>query len=102
MSASRRMRGAVLLPLFLAVALAACGGGTASSQDRPARQSAARQYGIETRLAALERLSTHERRIAYLGRVRRAVIRGAATDFAHSTGIGGRPFEACVRGLLWE
>jgi hypothetical protein len=102
MSASRRMRGAVLLPLFLAVALAACGGGTASSQDRPARQSAARQYGIETRLAALERLSTHERRIAYLGRARRAVIRGAATDFSHSTGIGGRPFEACVRGLLWE
>jgi hypothetical protein len=102
MGASRRTRGAVLLLLVVAAALAACGGGAASPQDGAARQSAARGYGIETRLAALERLSSHERRVAYLGRVRRAVVRGAAADFAHGTGIGGRPFEECVKSLLGE
>ena len=71
MSASRRAIGPVLL--LLALALAACGGGAPSSQDR-----------------------------AYLDRVRDAVVHGAAVDFALGTGIGGRPFEACVKRLLRE
>lgn len=97
MSASRHAVGpALLLLLLLAVALPACGGAP-SSRDGAARQIAARQDGIETRLAALERLSTHERRVAYLDRVRGAVVRGAAADFAHGTGIGGPSFEACVK-----
>jgi hypothetical protein len=33
-------------------------------------------------------------------RVRRAVLQGAAEDFAQGTGIGGPAFESCVRGLL--
>jgi hypothetical protein len=100
MGVSRRTRGAVLLLSVVAVALAACGGGVASSRDD--RPSAARQDPIETRIATLERLSDHGRRVAYLERVRDAVVRGAAADFAHGTGIGGRPFEACVKGLLRE
>lgn len=102
MGASRRTRGAALLLLVVAVAAAACGGGTRSSRDGAARQSDPGRYAIETRLATLERLSDHERRVAYLDRVRDAVARGAATDFARGTGIGGRPFEACVKGLLRE
>lgn len=33
-------------------------------------------------------------------RVRGAVLRGAAKDFAQGTGIGGPAFESCVRELL--
>jgi hypothetical protein len=50
--------------------------------------------------ATLERESTHERRVAYLERVRDAVLRGASKDFAEGTGIGGPSFEACVKGSL--
>lgn len=102
MGASRSVVGPALLLLLLAVAFAACGGDAASSRDGAARQTAARQSGIETRLATPERLSTNERRLAYLDRVRNAVVHGAAVDFALGTGIGGRPFEACVKGLLRE
>jgi len=102
MGASRRTRGASLLLLVVAVALVACGGGAPSSRDGVGPGSAARRYGLETRLATLERLSTHERRVAYLDRIRDAVARGAAADFAHGTGIGGRRFEGCVKGLLRE
>lgn len=82
-----------LVPTFLllvtvaGVALAACGGGGG---------------GGGASSSALERLSTHERRVAYLDRVRDAVVRGAATDFAIGTGIGGASFEACVKGRLRE
>lgn len=85
----------MLLLLVAAVALARCGG-AASSPGGAAGESAARRPGIEAQLAKLERLSTHERREAYLDRVRRAVVRGAAADFALGTGIGGPSFEACV------
>ncbi len=39
-------------------------------------------------------------RVAYLERVRDAVLRGADADFALGTGIGGPTFEACVEGRL--
>jgi hypothetical protein len=37
---------------------------------------------------------------ASVERVRRAVLRGAAKDFAQGTGIGGAGFESCLLGLL--
>jgi hypothetical protein len=112
MNAFRRSNTSVLLFLiaFATVVLAACGGGTASSsstaasppRDGAVAQAAARRHGIERRLVAVERSGTHQRRVAYLDRVRRAVIRGAARDFAIGTGIGGPSFEGCVKGLLGE
>ncbi|MBS1676012.1 MAG: hypothetical protein JST08_01380 [Actinobacteria bacterium] len=98
MSASRPLLVPALLLLLATVALARCGGG--SSQGDAARQGAARRDGQESRVAAFERVSAQERRAAYLDRVRDAIVHGAAVDFAIGTGIGGPPFEACVRGLL--
>jgi len=37
---------------------------------------------------------------AYFEHVRRAVVRGAARDFAQGTGIGGPAYASCVRRLL--
>jgi hypothetical protein len=41
-------------------------------------------------------------RVPYFERVRDAVVRGAASDFAAGTGIGGPDFAACVEGGLRE
>jgi hypothetical protein len=88
----------------MATLLAGCGdagGGSDPAADgstAAASRADARGAGtVEERLTRLERFSTHERRLAYLDRVRGAVIRGAATDFALATGIGGPSFEACVK-----
>jgi hypothetical protein len=51
---------------------------------------------------AFERLSARYRRVAYLDRVRDAVVYGAATDFAIGTEVGGPSCEACVKGRLDE
>jgi hypothetical protein len=67
-----------------------------------AQHSAPHRGTVEERLTALQRLVEHERRAAYLDRVRDAVVRGTSADFAIGTGIGGPPFEACVKGLMRE
>jgi hypothetical protein len=70
-----------MLPLLVAVVsvvLASCGSGASSSSPAASSQG----------------------RVAYLDRVRDAVVHGAATDFALGTGIGGPSFEACVKGSL--
>jgi hypothetical protein len=70
-----------MLPLLVAVVgvvLAGCGAGASSSSP----------------------VASSQGRVAYLDRVRDAVVHGAATDFALGTGIGGPSFEACVKGSL--
>jgi hypothetical protein len=59
--------------VLLAFALAGCGGGGASPRDGAAGGTAASRDRIDSRLAALERLSTHERPVGvtygpYLGK----------------------------------
>lgn len=83
MSAPRRLIWPAL-PLLgtIAALLVGCGGGSAPSSP-PTRAG-----------------SGQERRVTYFERVRDAVVRGAATDFARGTGIGGPSFEECVRGRL--
>jgi hypothetical protein len=88
---------------FAAVLLAGCGGaGSGGATAGGTQRSAPHQGTVEERLTALERVALHERRAAYLERIRRAVIRGTTADFALGTGIGGLRFEACVKGLLRE
>jgi len=96
-----------MLAVVMAAALAGCGSsgpdagsgaGSTTAVSRPESGSGT----VQDRRAALERLATHERRVAYLNRVRDAVVHGAGADFAMGTGIGGPPFEACVKGLLRE
>jgi hypothetical protein len=111
--ARRRRRRAAALCAFaaavtMATAVAGCGGSGAEAGSVAEASTAAspehapgRSTSSE-RLTTLERISAHERRVAYLERVRDAVVRGAATDFAIGTGIGGPSFEACVKGLLRE
>lgn len=101
--AARRIL-ALAVAATMATFLAGCGGTggasnfTADGSTAVASRTDARGASrVEERLTRLERLSTHERRHAYLDRVRDAVIRGAATDFALGTGIGGPPFEACLK-----
>ena len=87
----------------VAMLLAGCGStdpGEATASGAP--RSAPPRGTVAERLASLERLAVHERRAAYLDRVRDAVVRGTSADFAIGTGIGGPPFEACVKGLLRE
>lgn len=127
---ARRPPGTARLVLLAGIAtvmgaiVTGCGAsGRDSGSDSGAPASAAQRgtaaEAIEERHAALERSGTHERRVAYLDRVRDAVVRGAGRDFAYGrvrdrmvhragrdpaigTGVGGPSFEACVKGLLWE
>jgi|GEM_PF-2012833 len=95
----------------MAVVLAGCGdsGPAAGSAASTAGASSGGSGGsgpAQARSAARERppthARTHERRVAYLERVRDAVVHGAAVDFAIGTGIGGPSFEACVKAGLRE
>jgi hypothetical protein len=101
----QRLRSA-LLTLFAtlgaAVLLAGCGGAGSDTGTAAATTRAAAGRTAEERLVALERRSTHGRRVAHLDRIREAVIHGASADFAIGTGIGGPSFESCVKGLLRE
>ena len=99
-----RRRLPVLTLLFLAAVVAGCGseGDSGAPAATASPQGASPQKTLEARLVALERASFHQRRAAYLERVRRAVIRGLGRDFAAGTGIGGPLFESCVKGLLRE
>lgn len=46
--------------------------------------------------------SVHGRQAAYFELVRSAVLAGLRRDFREGTGIGGRPFESCLEGMLRE
>jgi hypothetical protein len=50
----------------------------------------------------LKREAGERERAGYFKRLRDAVLRGAARDFALGSGIGGPAFESCVRGLMRE
>lgn len=89
---SPRSASALLVSVLLGLAtvsLSACGSTprTDSASTRP------------TAIAAEQR-DDDEKLSASFERVRGAVLRGAAKDFAQGTGIGGPAFESCVRGLL--
>jgi hypothetical protein len=100
---------ALAVAATMATVLPGCGGsGAASGSGTDASTAAVSHVGargastVEERLTRLERLSTHERRRAYLDRVRDAVIHGATVDFALGTGVGGPSFEACVKAGMRE
>jgi hypothetical protein len=88
-----RSASALLVSVLLGLAtvsLSACGSAprnTDSTSTRPTAIAAERRGGDEELSASFER-------------VRGAVLRGTAKDFAQGTGIGGPAFESCVRGLL--
>jgi hypothetical protein len=73
-----------------AVSLFACGSATRNSTSMPTRPTA---IALDPRVGD-QGLSTP------FERVRGAVLKGAAKDFAQGTGIGGPVFESCFRGLL--
>ncbi|HEY2055814.1 MAG TPA: hypothetical protein VGH14_17925 [Solirubrobacterales bacterium] len=94
---------AALTAVVVALLLSGCGGaGSGQATAAGAQRGAPHRGTIEERLVALERGALHDRRVTYLERVRDAVVRGMGMDFADGTGIGGPPFEACVKGLLRE
>lgn len=97
---------AALAPALLAaVALAGCGAAspasTAPSTGAASPTAAGSTPGpAASRPAAVARSAAPARQAVHLDRVRDAVVRGAARDFAQGTGIGGPAFEACVEGRL--
>jgi hypothetical protein len=94
---------AALGAALITALLAGCGGaGPTRATANTAPPATPRHGTVEERLVALERLSIHQRRVAYLDRVRHAVVHGAASDFAIGARVGGPSFEACVKGLLRE
>jgi hypothetical protein len=87
-------RSAVLLGIavlvVVSVSVSACGSTSTSTNTTAPGRTASAEKGSD---------STNGRS-AYFVRVRDAVLRGAARDFAQGTGIGGPAYESCVRGLL--
>ena len=92
----------MLASLAAVVAVLAGCGSEASSSNGSSTGSGTRQEPLGGRLTAIEHTVTHVRRTAYWNRVRKAIIRGEARDYAAGTRIGGLRFQACLRAGLRE